>query len=440
MKRIISVFLMTVIVFSSITVLAADNGKRQILLCYDNGELVYSSLLKDGAKPEIPEEYKDTAKKIYDVSADTFSEYEETEESETYLTRLMANMPADKNYVISPLSLKMAMMMTANGADGETQAELLKAFDATNLEEYNSSANELIESFEDEYTNSAVNIANSIWFNKDYYPNAKSAAFSNEFKKVISTCYSGESGIVTDKNIVKTLNDWISRKTNGKITNMITKENLAPTGRLPLLALVNTVYMKARWMNEFENSATKKDIFTDIDGKENKIDFMNQTSHLFYLKNEKTQIVEIPYENRLSMYVVLGDASNFENEIDDMKICKVQLSIPKFKTDYFTDFNEVIENMGAKRLFEMNNHDFAPMVSGVSEPVRIETVMQKAVIDVDEKGTEAAAATVVGGGGGAAYRPNEEIFEFKADEPFTYFIRDNRSGETLFAGRYVRAE
>ena len=438
-----SVFLTALIALSSITVSAAESRNRQILLCYDNGALVYSNLLKDGAKPDIPEEFRDTVKKIYDVSAEDFFDFEEAEaeKSETYLTRLMSSMPDDKNYVISPLSLKMAMMMTANGADVETQAELLKAFDVENLEGYNLSAKELIESFDDAYTNSEVNIANSIWFNKDYYPNAKNAAFSNEFKNVISDCYFGDSGIVTDKNIVKTLNDWISRKTNGKIKNMVTKENLAPTGKLPLLALVNTIYMKARWLNEFERLDTKKDIFTDIDGKENKIDFMNQTSYFSYLNDGSTQIVELPYENvLLSMYIVLGDAADFENKVNEMKYSKVKLSMPKFETDYFINFNETIENIGAKKLFEMNNPDFGSMVTGVTEPVRIETVMQKAVVDVDEKGTEAAAATVVGGAGGSANRPDDELFEFKADKPFTYFIRDNSSGEILFAGRYVKVE
>ena len=438
MKKIISIILTVIFVISGVTVLAAES--RQVLLCYDaDGALVYSKLLKDGEKADIPKEYKDTAKKIYDVSAEEFSTFEEAEKNETYLTRLMSNMPADKNYVISPLSLKIAMMMAANGAEGETQAEILNAFDVDDIDEYNAAAKETIAGFDDEYTDAEVNLANSIWFNKDYCEN-KSADFSAEYKSVIKDSYFGDYGTVTDKNIVKTLNDWITKQTSGKIRNMVTKENLAPTGKLPLLALVNTVYMKARWQSEFEKSDTKKDIVTDIDGKESKIDFMNKTSHLFYFNNGETQIVELPYENSLSMYVVLGDASNFENDIDDKKIRKVKLSLPKFKTDYFTDFNEVIENMGAKKLFEMNNPDFAPMVTGVTEPVRIETVMQKAIIDVDEKGTEAAVATVVGGAGGSAYRPDEEVFEFKADKPFTYFIRDNRSGEILFAGRYVRVE
>lgn len=361
------------------------------------------------------------------------------EPDETYVSKLMSDMPADKNYVISPLSLKIAMMMAANGADNETKREMLKAFDITDLDEYNAKVKELIESLNtDEHCD--VNIANSIWFNKDYYPNAKKADFSSSYKKTVAENYFASYGTVTDKNIVKTLNDWISKETNGKIKDMLTEENIAPTGKKPLLSLINAVYMKARWIYEFDKSDTKKDTFTDIDGKENSIDFMSQTSHFLYLDDGDTKIVELPYEYRLGMYVVLGDTKNIEDKFEQMANKKVHVSIPKFKTDYFVNLNETLQSMGVSKAFENDNPDFDSMVTGVPDPIKIETVLQKAIIDVDEEGTEAAAATFIGGAGGAAYRPDEEIFEFKADQPFTYYIRDNNTGEILFAGRYVKCD
>ena len=57
----------------------------------------------------------------------------------TFADKLNANMPVDKNYMFSPLSIKMALMMAANGASGETLEEILKVTGVEDLENYNNS-------------------------------------------------------------------------------------------------------------------------------------------------------------------------------------------------------------------------------------------------------------------------------------------------------------
>ncbi len=359
---------------------------------------------------------------------------------DTYTSRLMAQAPQNENFVISPFSLKMAMLMTANGAKGETQKEILDAFGVKDIDKYNSEANETIARLN---TNDKgeVNIANSIWFNKDI--GGKNGDFSDSFKNIISNVYSGNAETVTNKNSVEAVNEWVEEQTNGKIKDLLTDGN-----REYLTALVNAIYMKADWRDPFEKEATYKDTFTDIDGKKTETDFMRQTSYFQYYEDGDAKIVRMPYTNGLSMYIALGDSKSIENvrrsmlssdgELSVFK--KVNLTIPKFKTEYTaSELKENLKALGVNKAFEDGNPDFDDMVQNVPDPIKIDDVLQKAIIEVDEKGTEAAAATASMGGAGALLTA-EKIYQFKADRPFTYYIADDKTGEILFAGRYVKCE
>lgn len=195
--------------------------------------------------------------------------------------------------------------------------------------------------------------------------------------------------------------------------------------------------MKAEWRKQFEKEATYKEAFIDIDGKETELDFMHQTAHFDYYANGENKIIKLPYTNGMSMYIALGDAKVLKDGVKQMTSKKVHLTLPKFKLDYGVGLDDILKNMGVKRAFE-DNAQFDPMIQNVFG-VKIDTVLQKAFIEVDEKGTEAAAATVVMMGGSGIPVP-EEIVEFKADKPFTYYIADDKYGEVLFAGRYVKPE
>ena len=434
MKKIISTILAAILIISSVSALAEGFG-RSIILCYDDGgKLVYSKLAKSADDMTVPDGYSDTKKKIYNVDTQLFSDFEEKETTDGgYVSELMSNLPDDKNYVISPLSLKMAMMMLANGAEGDTKTEITNAFDALDLDAYNAKAKEMIEKMNAD-ENGEINIANSIWFNMDYYGN-ENADFSDDFKKTITDSYKGTAETVTNKNSVEAVNDWVKEQTKGKITNLVPEAN-----REYLAALVNAIYMKADWVNQFTKEATYKEAFTDIEGSSTDIDFMHQTNHFYYYENGDTKIVRLPYTNGLSMYIALGDTKTFESDIKNMTYSKVNLSLPKFKIEYSTELDDILKSMGVSKAFADNNSDFDKMMQNVPDPIKVDTVLQKAIIEVDEKGTEAAAATAIFMAATSALVEPEPVMEFKADKPFAYYITDNETGEVLFAGRYVKAE
>ena len=346
-------------------------------------------------------------------------------------------MPDDKNYMVSPFSLKMAMSLAANGADGTTKDEILTAFGIDNLDSYNTAAKELIERYEG--TSSVkLNVANSIWLNKDVA--GKDIKFTDEYKKLVSEYYKGTASEEDAKNIAMKINSWVEKKTNNKI------KNLLPEGDAKFLSvLVNTIYFKGEWAEQFEEYATKEEDFTDRNGKVEKTDFMHKTERYRFYEDENMKMVRVPYKGgKTAMYLVLPtneDKMDIATALDNMNSYKVRLSFPKFKTEYSLSFKEILKHIGIEKAFEKCEAEFDEvMFKGVKEGenVYVDDVLQKTFIEVDENGTEAAAATAVIMNKATSIGPGmEEIKEFKADRPFIYFIRDDVTHEVLFIGEYA---
>lgn len=341
----------------------------------------------------------------------------------------MKYMPKDQNYMISPFSIKMAMMMAANGANGYTQKEILSALGVSSIDEYNQKASDIITRYNSN-KDVNLNVANSIWLNKT---EAMGANFKDTYKKIISDFYKGVAREESADTIASKINDFIAKETNNKITNVLPAER--PAGFLS--ALVNTIYFKGSFENQFDTANTKKDTFTDRNGNKSEIDFMNQTKHFGYYENDGVQMLKMNYSGRdIAMYILLNDDDkdvDINDIISKMEYKNVSVSMPKFKTEFTKSFVDVLKQMGINIAFT-NAADFSNMFDNVE--AHISDVIHKTFIEVDENGTEAAAATVILMTKNSLPMP-EEIKEFKANRPFTYFIRDEVSGEILFLGEYA---
>ncbi len=341
----------------------------------------------------------------------------------------MKYMPKDQNYMISPFSIKMAMMMAANGANGYTQKEILSALGVSSIDEYNQKASDIITRYNSN-KDVNLNVANSIWLNKT---EAMGANFKDTYKKIISDFYKGVAMEENADTIASKINDFIAKETNNKITNVLPTER--PAGFLS--ALVNTIYFKGSFENQFDTANTKKDTFTDRNGNKSEIDFMNQTKHFGYYENDGVQMLKMNYSGRdIAMYILLNDDDkdvDINDIISKMEYKNVSVSMPKFKTEFTKSFVDVLKQMGINIAFT-NAANFSNMFDNVE--AHISDVIHKTFIEVDENGTEAAAATVILMTKNSLPMP-EEIKEFKANRPFTYFIRDEVSGEILFLGEYA---
>ena len=367
-----------------------------------------------------------------------------------FADKVNAQMPTDKNYMFSPMSIKMALALAANGATGETQDQILSALGLTNLDDFNALSKDLIARYS-QTDILKLNIANSIWMNKD----KTSQNFSEAFKKTATDFYDAEVKSINNSNAVKEINSWVSDKTNGKIPTII--QNADDFWAM----LINAIYFKGAWRDEFSVNATKPDQFNNADGTKITVDFMNKTKWYPYAKTNSVQIIELPYQNRLekfsedgeyigtdkyddldvSMYMIMPEGDiNVEQELsaaindNDFKSTYIKMSMPKFKIEYSTSLNEIFMNMGITTAFDEKNADFTKMFDKGN--MWFTKTIHKTFIDVDEKGTEAAAVTAIGMAGSAL--PPEPI-ELKFNKPFYFAIRDNISGETLFMGRFAYA-
>ncbi|MBR3942120.1 MAG: transporter substrate-binding domain-containing protein [Clostridia bacterium] len=365
--------------------------------------------------------------------------------------KMNREMPDDKNYMFSPLSVKMALAMAANGASGETKEQILNTLGIDDLGNFNKLSADLIARYS-QTDALCLNIANSIWINKD----KTSQSFSEGFKQTATGFYNAEVKSVNNGNAVQEINGWVSDKTNQKIPSII--RNADDFWAM----LINAIYFKGLWENEFSERATKPDVFYSADGKESTIDFMNKTNWFWYAKNNGAHILELPYKNRVEQFNEKGEFLGVErfNDLDvsmylimaDKDICVaqtlsdviereafentyVQMSMPKFKIEYDTNLNEMLLNMGIITAFDEQKADFTNMFDNGN--MWFTKTIHKTFINVDEKGTEAAAVTAIGMEG-TGLPPKPIVLKF--NKPFYFVIRDNTSGETLFMGRFAYAE
>lgn len=400
--------------------------------------------IKEEVKEEIKEEVKEEPKEDVkeEIKEPEYKEpVNEKEYDVSFADTLYSKMPSDKNYMISPLSIKMALGLLAAGARGETLEEIKDVMQIAATSEFNQKARELI----DIYTNTKelkFNVANSVWVNSD---SVEGIEFKPEYKNTVKEFYDAVSGKVNNSNAEDTINGWVDENTNGKIPSIIDSPEFAA-------ALVNAVYFNGRWENEFRKQATQPGEFADKNGKFHTIDFMRQLGRFNYSINDRATVIELPYtrtfddngtasvsgDKAISMYVIMP---KFDTRIDNvdkylstisMKNAYVDISLPKFKTEFSLNFNEILSLLGMNEAFT-SDADFSAMAD---VPLAVSDVIHKTYIDVNEEGTEAAAATAVLMKVTSALITNDPVV-IKIDKPFVYVIKDTINNEILFMGEYA---
>jgi len=349
----------------------------------------------------------------------------------------LASEDKDQNIFISPLSILLALAMTYNGAVGDTSLAMADAmeFSGMDLEELNRGFGDLMVSILNADSDVEMSIANSIWQRMDF--DAKEA-----FIDINKKYYSSEVKKLdfSDPKAVDTINSWISDATREKITKMLTE--------IPgdvIMYLINAIYFKGDWTYPFEEAATYDDDFYLAGGGTKKVPMMNIHEHFDYGKGDDHAVIRLPYgQEKFAMYIVLPDEGvdidsivegmdeeRWDQITGSLSDSDVILSMPKYKMEYGVKLlNDVLTDMGMGIAFDMRA-DF----SNISEGIFISRVMHKAVIEVNEKGSEAAAVTVVEMAESAM--PVEEIVEFRVNRPFIFTISDDRTGAILFMGKVM---
>ena len=289
----------------------------------------------------------------------------------------------------------------------------------------------------------------------------KSLTIEPEFLDGTKQFYNAELALVDYQNhpegARKEVNDWVDKKTKENIKNLI------PEGvfnSLTVLTLVNAIYFKGIWQNQFARRATRsKDFFVSKKEKV-KVKMMKLKTKFKHIANGAElgcQLLELPYQGEdLSMLILLPQdkygLASVEASLTHDKLQKaialtqvqrsrgVKVYLPRFKMTQQFQLNELLAKMGAIDMFNANRADFTGISTG-PERLHVSLVIHKAFVEVNEKGTEAAAATAVvmsrskSPSGGSAKIP-----VFCADHPFLFLLCHKKSGGILFMGRMMKPE
>ncbi len=344
-----------------------------------------------------------------------------------------------KNIFVSPSSIAFTLAMIYNGASGSTQEAMAKALElqGMTLQDINSNYADLKTSLENPDSQVTLNIANSLWAEKNARLKPYFIQKNQEFYQAKVTNLD-----FADAKAPSIINNWVRENTQGKIDTIV--DTIDPDR---VLFLLNAIYFKGSWAKEFDRDKTAALPFYLSSGEEKQHLMMSQSGDYKYYETDKFQAVSLPYsENgRFSFYVFLPkqnsnlesfyeslNAANWEKWMSLFALRNGSLRLPRFKMDYEATLNDVLSSLGMEEAFT-NNANFSQMGNNL----KISQVKHKTFVEVNEEGTEADAATLVGIQLTSAKLPSQKPFEMIVNRPFFCTIRDNQTGTVLFMGSIV---
>ncbi|XP_059966014.1 serpin B6 isoform X1 [Mesoplodon densirostris] len=370
-----------------------------------------------------------------------------SEANGTFALTLLKHLGEDnsKNVFISPISISSALAMVFMGAKGNTAAQMSQAL---SLSRSSSGGGDVHQDFQNLLTEVnrtgtqyLLRTANRLFGEKTY-------DFLPSFKDSCRKFYQAEMEeldfISAAEESRKHINTWVAQRTEGKIIDLLSPDSVDSRTSL---VLVNAIYFKGNWENQFNKQHTKERPFRVSKNVEKPVQmmFMKSTFKMTYIPEIFTKILVLPYVgSELNMIIMLPDENTdlktVEKELtyekfvewtspDLMDEEEVEVSLPKFKLQESYDMEGVLRALGVTDAFESARADFSAMSSRSN--LCLSRVAHKAFVEVDEAGTEAAAATAAV----LMLRCARITPRFCADHPFLFFIQHSKTRALLFCGR-----
>lgn len=357
-----------------------------------------------------------------------------------YAFDVMKDLYDNKNMTISSVSLELALLMTASGAQGETREEMLNALRMSGFtdEEILAGAKQLMW----RANQNGLHAANSIFVQKDF-------GLQQSFLDILSNTFMAgafEEDFINKGDVAtQDINQWADENTNGKIPELV-GDKLPEDTRL---VLVNTLYFLGKWAQPFKAENTYDQAFHGTEG-ETEVPFMHDKLTIDYYEGDTFQYIALPFKGvddettkPLAMSFILPNEGvtiedvfaeveeiGFSEIIAASKQEEVEVSLPKFEFDFETSMVDTMKNLGMNLAFD--GADFSAMTTDPVDLV-ISDIIHKTYIKIDEEGAEAAAATAVVVGLTAVADPGT-VKIFTADRPFLFSIYDTDDSVIMFSG------
>lgn len=349
---------------------------------------------------------------------------------------------ADKNVTISPLSISTAVSMAYQGANGTTKDAIANAlrYKGLDIATVNNSYKELLGYLNQADSKVQIGINNSIWYRDGF-------TVKDDFLSVNKDVFNSYIASIdfSKPEAADKINGWISDATKGKISGMINP----PIADDLMMYLINAVYFKGQWTNVFSVESSSPGSFQNTQNTYKNVVYMHKRSAGEFGSGTGYKAVRLPYgDGKIAMYCILPDEgagiNDFINTLDSSKWNAIkqsikksndlELTLPRFKVEYGTkSLQKALSAMGMDEAFK-TSADF----SGIAPKLFMSDVLHKSVVEVNEKGTEAAAVTVVPMNATAIPPVDHDIFD--ADRPFVFVIADDKTGTILFMGKAADIE
>ncbi|HEX9046375.1 MAG TPA: serpin family protein [Verrucomicrobiae bacterium] len=353
------------------------------------------------------------------------------------LLREVSQRQTNINVFLSPYSVSIALQLAANGAAGETRAEMEKVlhtqgFPATLLKQ---SIQGLNQQFSDR-KGATLSLAAGLWYQHGLHLKSGFADDNGKF-------FQAELSDVdfTQPDSAKTINHWADGKTQGKATDVV-QFPFPPATRM---IFASAVYFKGDWAEPFARDLTTPRDFHPRDGRVKSVPMMSRQSYFVYQQTREYQAVQLSYNGGLQMEVFLPGTNSSPQKLlaafaapgswkkdvqSGFSRHDGSVVLPKFRVEFNARLDGVLQALGMKRAFS-READF----SGIAdEPLFINQADQRSFVEVDETGTVAAAVTTVRMTSLAEHLSSPIAFVMLVDRPFVFAISDKASGTVLFAG------
>ncbi len=349
------------------------------------------------------------------------------------------------NTLLSPFSLSVALAMARNGAAGETERAIISALQLQALDPKLINVNYvyLQRALQAPDSKVTLEIANALWAADDIELDPGFLERNNQFLDTeIATLD------FTEPTNVSTINDSVNANTNGTIPSIV--DAIDPE---TIACLISGIYFKGSWQEEFDTSQTLDEPFYLANGDKELVPMMRRTDWYPYYTSDQFQVVSLPYGNgQMGMYIFLPNrdtdlntflerlnVENWERWMSQFSQREVSLVMPKFKLQYSVELKTALERLAMGIAFDEDRADFSRMTVS-SAPVFISYLTHRAVVEVNEEGTEASTGSFVFFAEPALETTADESvppIPFVVDRPFFFAIRDNQTETVLFMGAVV---
>lgn len=332
------------------------------------------------------------------------------------------------NVVVSPLSVIAALCMTARATSGNTREEILSCIsDGRSLDETISVLKEIISKAE---KNGSLKNANAVGVAQQIRD-----SINMEFIRSLKEDFNGE--LFASADLAEDVNSWVKKNTNGMIDKLI--DGLVED---MIACILNAVAFEAEWEKQYSEDDIFEDDFTNADGSVTEVEMLESKEKRFIESDSYTGFLK-PYKGCEYSFMALLPkhktnrfmahdlkSVNFTKLFNDSVKVPVNVVMPEFKYTCGGDISGVCRSMGMKLAFTPDA-DFSPMTT---EWAKVDSIIHKAHIELDRKGTKAAAVTASMITCGCAIVFEDETKNVTLDRPFVYAIMHNETGLPVFTG------